>query len=145
MGQYKKILPYLKVGAICLLVFYCFRSVTGQLARVRELVNSDGPFFLEWEKRFEPIKEILPFEYGVVGYVGDWDVPGLNYDPANTEAEHILTQYTLTPIVVSRDTSHEWILVNLSEKDFDTWLKVQEGEFEVTKFKYSLYLLRRIQ
>ena len=145
MGQIKKILPYLKIALICLLVFYCFRSVSGQISLAKQTVDTDSLFFADWEKRFEPIKESLPFKYGVIGYVGDWDVPGLDYDPANTEAEHILTQYTLTPIVVSRDTSHEWILVNLSATDFDTWFRSQTWEFEVTRYKYNLYLLHRIK
>jgi hypothetical protein len=145
MQQITRAMQYLKVGLVGLVVVYSFWSLTQELLQARQLVNTDGPFFANWEKRFEPIKEALPFEYGVIGYVGDWDVPGLAYDPANTEAEHILTQYTLTPIVVSRDTSHEWILVNLSAQDFETWLGERVGEFKVTKFKFNLYLLRRIQ
>jgi len=145
MQQIKKLIPYLKIGSICLLVAYSFWSVAGQVSQARQLVNTDGAFFAEWEKRFEPIKESLPFTYGVIGYAADWDIPGLSYDPANTEAEHILTQYTLTPIVVSRDTSHEWILVNLDAANFDTWFALQEGKFEVTKYKYNLYLVHRIK
>jgi hypothetical protein len=145
MQQTKTELPYLKISLICLLVIYCFWSVIQQVTQARQLPDTDGPFFTEWEKRFEPIKESLPFTHGVIGYAADWDIPGVNYDPANTEAEHVLTQYTLTPIVVSRDTSHEWILVNMDAANFDTWLALQEGEFEVTRYKYNLYLLHRIQ
>lgn len=145
MGLMKNILPFLKIGLVCLMVASSFWSVAQEFLQARQLENTDGPFFAAWEKRFEPVKEALPFEYGVIGYVGDWDVPGLDYDPANTEAEHILTQYALTPIVVSRDISREWILVNLSAQDFETWFAAQQGEFEVTKYKFNLYLLRRIK
>jgi hypothetical protein len=138
-------IPYLKFALVCLVVASSFWSAAQELLQARQLENTDGPFFAAWEKRFVPIKETLPFKYGVISYVGDWDIPGKTYDPANTEAEHILTQYTLAPVVVSRDISHEWILVNLSATDFDTWLASQEGKFEVTKFKYSFYLLQRIQ
>jgi len=144
MYSIKKI-SYLQIGLVCLLVFSSFWSAAQQLVQARQLENTDGPFFVAWEKRFEPIKDTLPFKYGVIGYVGDWDIPGKSYDPANTEAEHILTQYALTPIVVSRNTSHDWILVNLSAEDFDTWFALQEGKFEVTKFKYNFYLVHRIQ
>jgi hypothetical protein len=78
---------------ICLLVLYCFRSVAGQISLARQTVDTDSAFFADWEKRFEPVKDDLPFEYGVIGYVADWDIPGLSYDPANSEAEHILAQY----------------------------------------------------
>lgn len=141
----KRSLPYLRVGVICLLVAYSFWSVTQELLQARRLVNTDGPYFTAWEKRFEPVKESLPFKYGVIGYVADWDIPGSSYDPANSEAEHILTQYTLAPIVVSRDTSHEWILANLDAASFETWLASQEGRFEVTRYKFNLYLVHRIQ
>jgi hypothetical protein len=145
MQQIKKILPYLKIALICLLVLYCFRSVAGQLLLARQQVDTDSAFFANWEKRFEPVKDDLPFEYGVIGYVADWDIPGLSYDPANSEAEHILAQYSLTPIVVSREISHAWILVNLDASNFETWFASQEGEFEVKRYKYNLYLVHRIE
>jgi hypothetical protein len=145
MQQIKKIHPYLKIGLISLLIASSISSVTRGYARASELVDTDGPFFVEWEKRFEPIKEELPLTRGVIGYAADWDVPGVIYDPANSEAEHILTQFTLAPVIVSRDTSHEWIIANMNAKDFEAWFALQEGEFLVTKYKYNLYLLRRIQ
>lgn len=144
MESFRKALPFLRIGLICLLVFSSFQSVLRQVELARGLVDTDGPFFAEWEKRFDPIKDDLPFTHGVIGYAADWDIPGVSYDPANTEAEHILTQYTLTPIVVSRDTSHEWILVNMNRENFETWFALQEGEFEVTRYKFNLYLVRRI-
>jgi hypothetical protein len=145
MQPIKKIHPYLKIGLICVLVASSISSIAGEYARARELVDTDGPFFEKWEARFEPIKEELPFTRGVIGYAADWDVPGVEYEPANSEAEHILTQFTLAPIIVSRDTSHEWIIVNMNKENFETWFALQDGEFAVTKYKYNLYLLHRIQ
>jgi len=135
----------MRIGLICLLVAYSFWSLIRQLSEASKLVNTDGPFFAEWEKRFDPIKESLPFTHGVIGYAADWDIPGRDYDPADTESEHVLTQYALAPIVVSRDTGHEWILVNMKDSDFDIWFAMQEGKFEVTRYKYDLYLLHRIE
>ena len=145
MEQLRKALPFLRIGLVCLLVFASFQSALRQVSQAGELVDTDGPFFGKWEKRFDPIKDDLPFTHGVIGYAADWDIPGVSYDPANTEAEHILTQYTLTPIVVSRDTSREWILVNMNQENFNTWFAMQEGEFSVTRYKFNLYLVRRIQ
>ena len=62
MQQLKKAIPYLKIMLICLLVFYCFRSVAGQLSLARELVNSDGPFFADWENRFDIKYAALDFQ-----------------------------------------------------------------------------------
>jgi len=145
MQSMKRITPYLKLGLLVLLVVTCFRSSVEQLSEARQLADTDGAFFVQWEKRFDPIKDSLPFKYGVIGYVADWDLPGVVYDPADTEAEHVLTQYTMAPIVVSRDTSHEWIIVNLNAADFDTWFAMQKGEYAVIKYKYNLYLVHRIK
>ena len=139
----KKIIPYLKLGLLVLLIVSSFRSGVNQLFYAKQLADTDGAFFVQWEKRFDPIKDNLPFRYGVIGYVADWDMPGVKYDPADTEAEHVLTQYTMAPIVVSRNTSHEWIIVNLNAADFDAWIAMQEEEYVVTKYKYNLYLVHR--
>ena len=145
MEQLKRVLPYLRIGLICLLIGTSFWSVLQQISLARQLPDTDGPFFVEWEKRFEPIKESLPFTHGIIGYAADWDIPGADYDPADSESEHVLTQFTMTPIVVSRDTSLEWVLVNMNATDFETWIALQEGEYSVTKYKYNLYLVHRMQ
>lgn len=145
MEQIKKALPYLKIGLVCLLIVTSFQSVLQQISQAQQLIDTDGLFFEKWEKRFDPIKAALPFNQGVIGYAADWDLPDVDYDPANSEAEHILTQFTMTPIVVSRDTSLEWMIVNMNKTDFDTWIGLQEGEYEVTTFKYNLYLVHRTQ
>jgi hypothetical protein len=141
----RKILPVLKIGLICVLLYSNFLFVTRQSSDARELVDTDGPFFVRWEAAFDPVKENLPFTRGVIGYAADWDIPGSNYDPANSEAEHILSQFTLAPIIVARDTDREWILVNMSPEEFEQWFPLQDGEFEVKKFKMNLYLLHRIK
>ena len=145
MEQIKKVLPYLRIGLVCLLIITSFQSVLQQISQARQLIDTDGLFFEKWEKRFDPIKATLPFTQGVIGYAADWDLPDVDYDPANSEAEHILTQFTMTPIVVSRDTSLEWMIVNMNKTDFETWIALQEGEYEVTAFKYNLYLVHRTQ
>ena len=141
MQLIKKIIPYFKIGLLFLFVVTYFRAGIQELSQARQLDNRDEAFFTQWEKRFEPIKASLPFKYGVVGYVADWDIPGVHYDPADTEAEHVLTQYTMTPIVVSRNINHEWVIVNLNADYFDTWFAMHRGEYSVTKF--NLYLLHR--
>lgn len=145
MQLIKKILPVLKIGLICVLVAGNFLSVARQIPQVQQLVDTDGPFFVRWEASFDPVKANLPFTRGVIGYAADWDITGSNYDPANSEAEHILSQFTLAPIIVARDTNREWILVNMNPEQFEQWFPLQEGEFEVKKFKMNLYLLHRIK
>ena len=145
MQLIRKILPVLKISLICVLVAGNFLSVARQVPEVRQLVDTDGPFFVKWEAAFDPVKETLPFTRGVIGYAADWDIPGVDYDPANSEAEHILSQFALVPIIVARDTNREWILVNMSPEEFEQWFASQDGEFEVKKFKMNLYLLHIIK
>ena len=145
MQLIRKNLQVLKIGLICVLLYSNFLFVIGQLSQARELVDTDGPFFVRWEAAFDPVKANLPFTRGVIGYAADWDIPGSNYDPANSEAEHILSQFTLAPIIVARDTNREWILVNMSPEEFEQWFPLQDGEFDVQKFKMNLYLLHRIK
>ena len=76
MEQIKRALPYLRIGLIFLLIVTSFRSVFLQISQARQLVDTDGPFFAEWEKRFDLIKDDLPFTHGVIGYAADWDIPG---------------------------------------------------------------------
>ncbi len=104
---------------------------------------SDDPV-ADWEKRFVPVKQHIPFERGVVGYISDSSVPGVSYNAANDEGEYVLTQYVMSPIVIVKGTNQAWNIANLSRQAFELWNKSNQGKFEVMAFKGSLYLLHRI-
>jgi hypothetical protein len=110
---------------------------TKQLGSVR-----DDPV-ADWEKRFIPIKEQLPFRRGVVGYISESSVAGATYDTANDEGEYVLTQYVLAPIVIVKGTDQTWNIANLDSPAFDLWSKSHQGHFEVIAFRGGLYLLHR--
>ena len=119
-------------------------------AAVRNLIStgdlgstSDDPV-ADWETRFAPLKEQLPFRRGVVGYISDSNVPGAIYDSANDQGEYVLTQYVLAPIIIVTGTNQEWNIANLDRAAFDLWEKSNHVKFEVTAFKGGLYLLHRI-
>ena len=97
----------------------------------------------DWERRFGPVRERLPFVRGVIGYISDSDVPGAAFDAANDEGEYILTQYALAPIVIVRGTDQEWNLANLTRDSFDRWRAAHATGFEVVWQQNGLYLLRR--
>ncbi len=122
----------------------------GLYASVRNLIAtqelgsvSDDPV-ADWEKRFSPIKQRLPFERGVVGYISDSSIPGAGYDAANDEGEYVLTQYVMSPVIIVKGTAQEWNIANLDRQAFDMWSRSNQGKFEVTAFKGGLYLLHRI-
>lgn len=97
-----------------------------------------------WEKRFEPLKERLPFTRGVVGYIIDSDIPGVNYDAADEEGEYVLVQYAMSPIILVRGTDQEWNIGNLSRQAYEAWSQSNHGRFEVIPFKGNLYLIHRV-
>ncbi len=130
-------------------LFLVLLVAAGLAASVQNLIAtkslgsvSDDPV-ADWEKRFAPLKQRLPFERGLVGYISDSSVPGVSYDAANDEGEYVLTQYVMSPIIIIKGTNQEWNIANLSRQAFELWNKSNQGKFEVTSFKGSLYLLHR--
>ncbi len=131
-------------------LFLVLLVAIGLYASIRNLIStrdlgstSDDPV-ADWEKRFTALKQRLPFERGVVGYISDSSIPGVSYDAANDEGEYVLTQYVMSPIVIVKGTDQEWDIANLSRPAFEQWSKANAGKFEVTAYKGGLYLLHRI-
>ncbi len=136
-------ITWLQRGFICLLILMSLYASAQNLIATKDLGSvSDDPV-ADWERRFTPIKQQLPFQRGVVGYISDSDVPGASYDAANDEGEYVLTQYILAPIIIKRGTDQEWNIGNLDRQAFDLWKKSNGAGFEVTAFKGGLYLLHR--
>jgi hypothetical protein len=98
----------------------------------------------DWEVRFEPLREKLPFVRGVVGYISDAGVPGAAYDRANEEGEYILTQYALAPIIIVWGTDQEWNVANLSTDAYRLWSAEEHPGFDIQPLGSGLYLLHRI-
>ena len=139
------IIKWLQRGVILLII------VASLFASVRNLIStknlgsiSDDPV-ADWEIRFGPLKQQLPFQRGVVGYISDSSIPGITYNAANDEGEYVLTQYVLAPIIIIKGTDQEWNVANLDKDAYTVWSKTNQGQFEVTTFKDKLYLLHRLK
>ena len=98
----------------------------------------------QWELRFDPIKKILPFKRGVIGYITNSDVPGMGFDPSNEEGEYTLTQYAMSPIILVRGDNEEWTIANLSSKAFQAWSQLNRDKFRIIPMNDNLYLLQRL-
>ena len=108
--------------------------------------DADGDETIErWDERFAKLKEKLPVKHGVVGYLADFDVAGIESSLADQEAEYILAQYSMAPIVLARSTHYEWIIGNLSHQAYTAWLDSAVGAYEVTDFRDNLYLIHRVE
>ena len=139
------IIKWLQRGAILLIIFASLFASVRNLISTKNLGSiSDDPV-ADWEIRFGPLKQQLPFQRGVVGYISDSSIPGITYNAANDEGEYVLTQYVLAPIIIIKGTDQEWNVANLDKDAYTVWSKTNQGQFEVTTFKDKLYLLHRLK
>ena len=98
----------------------------------------------EWERRFAPLKKIMPFTHGTVGYVSDSPVAGIDYYNPDDQIEYTLTQYVMAPVVVRKGADHEWIIGNFSKQGYEDWKRANPGPFEITSLNYGVYLIHRL-
>lgn len=111
-----KMLFFARITALILLVGFCFFSAINgyqTAAQAAGEVNGDD-MVTAWDKRLRKIRPLLP-EYGVVGYLADWDIPGAQYGSSDQEVEFLLAQYTVAPVVLERGKDHPMILGNFSD------------------------------
>ncbi len=138
------ILKWLQRLFIVLLAAVCLYASIRNLIATKDLGSLTDDPVADWEKRFAPIKQHIPFERGAIGYISDSSVAGAKYDAANDEGEYVLTQYVMAPIIIVKGTGQEWDIANLDRQAFELWSASNQGKFDVTPFKGGLYLLHRI-
>lgn len=129
------------------LVIYGLNVSFGNWATARNLSHSNlavNDSVTDWEKRMKRVKSRLPENVTVVGYVADWDLPGVETNPVDQDTEYVLSQYALAPIKVIPGLEAEWILGNFVTPDFRTWLDQSLPAYEVTEIGYGIYLVHRI-
>ena len=137
--------PLIKKLAIFLFILVAvYSSATYLINNIKawnpRLITNDGVY--DWDTRLADLRADLPPDVEVVGYVSDWDIsPDYNYP--NNETEYVLTQYTLAPVIVTRDAEREWVIVNLAPKDFETWLATQPTDIKVTRYPLGLFLVHK--
>jgi hypothetical protein len=138
------IIRWLQRAVIVLIVLASLYASIRNLIATKDLGSFTDDPVADWEVRFGPIKEQLPFKRGVVGYISDSNVPGAAFNAANDEGEYVLAQYVLAPIIIVRGTDQEWNIGNLDKPAFDIWSRSNQGQFEVISFKDKLYLFLRV-
>lgn len=135
----------LQASLLIAIVIISLYSSVRNLLSTRELGNLHEDPVAAWDRRFESLKERLPFERGVVGYISDADVPGAQYDPNDVLGEYILTQYAMSPIVIVKGSDQEWNVGNLGPQAYRIWSQANQGRFEVFTFQGNLYLFHRVR
>lgn len=130
-----------KISVVLLALLCLFTAVSFW----RETLGTEkgGRSIATWEKRLEPVRKALPFKQGVVGYVADWDVPGVNYAMGDMEAEFGIVQYTLAPLIVRRGAAAEWNVAVITPPTLSLWQQAHPEEFEVYDLGHNVYLFHR--
>jgi hypothetical protein len=138
--------PKLLFRYISFLILLVLQLFVGwkNLQTIKNAEYNAGEPVAEWERRFEPLKKILPLTRGVVGYVSDSDVPGINYWDPNDQIQYTLTQYTMAPIIINKGDDFEWIIGVLSKSGYQDWARSHTGKFEFIFLKNSIYLIHRL-
>jgi hypothetical protein len=107
-------------------------------------LENTGSLALEaWEERLAPARRNLPVQRGVVGYVAEWDVPGIEYSPGDQEAEFLLSQYALAPLVLVRGAQAEWNVAVFSPEAFRAWKAANEQYFDIIQLRHNVFILHR--
>ena len=90
------------------------------------------------------LRESLPVNRGVVGYISEEDVAGLEYEYWDNETEFLLTQYALAPLIFKKGLSAEWNVVVLKNEDLVKWLAANPGTYEIIKIKSKFHILHNL-
>jgi hypothetical protein len=110
-----------------------------------EQTSPAGDMVGTWEERIEPLRQALPGDVYMVGYLDGSDIPGSTeiFD----EAEAGLSQYALAPVVVRPGVEHTWIIGNFGSrvelKTLRSWLAQTLGPIAIQDFGFGLYLIHR--
>lgn len=133
---------WLRRGALLVLVltalFSAFHFWRSTLVR-----DQGGEAIVAFEKRLEPAREAIPFQRGVIGYLGEWDVPGIGTEFRDQQVEFLLAQYTLAPLILQRGAQAEWTVAVLGPPALQAWQKTHPGEFEIIPLGRGVYILHR--
>lgn len=133
-----------KLAVVLLVAISIFSSAAYLLEMIRAwnpgLITNDGVY--DWDARLAALRADLPPHVKTAGYVSDWDVRA-EYNYPNSETEYVLTQYTMAPVIVTRGDDQEWVIVNLSPKDFEAWVSTQPGGVKVTQYPQGLFLVQK--
>ncbi|MBI3165333.1 MAG: hypothetical protein HYZ24_11680 [Chloroflexi bacterium] len=109
-----------------------------------EWKNPSGEMVTKWEDRLQVLREAIPSEVRVAGYVDDSFLSG---DPSQVDVnEFQLMQYSVAPVAIQYGTDYEWIIGNFSDDEvLETRLAEALGAYELQGFGFGLYLIHDLE
>lgn len=100
-----------------------------------------------YEKRLEELKKLLPPK-SVVGYITDTKV---NFNPPYSPEDviqvknHLLTQYSLAPVTVAKNSNHDLVVGVFEDPKIDPDLFVNQGLRVVQNFGNGVVLFKKVR
>jgi len=96
-----------------------------------------------WEERLQPLREAIPSEVRNAGYLDDSDIPG-GGQKFDTDEFH-LAQYSLAPVLLSRDPTQAWLVGNFAAAtEVSPSLEKLLGKHEIQNFGFGWYLIHNL-
>lgn len=130
------------IGLVGLSLFVAYRTTSSAMAAWNPEQPGNNPVD-RWEKRLQPVRNHLPEDITLVGYAADWDIPDSEFNPIDQDAEYVLTQYAMAPIMVQPGLEQEWIIGNFLHPGFEAWLDRSLPSYEIKSLGFGIYLIHR--
>lgn len=100
-----------------------------------------------WDERIQPLRDFLPSEVVIAGYLEKSMVTGQVDIFADFDGEEFfLMQYSMAPVALDLGIEQSWIVGNFdNDTNFQPWLDENLGNYEIQNFGYSLYLIHKLE
>jgi hypothetical protein len=136
-----------KILVIMFILFNLF-TIEQLWASSMSIANKGSDSLERWETQMKLVKKVLPIKRGVIGYVSEQDMSGVDYGYWDTEAEFFLTQYELAPLILKKGLVAEWDVVVLDNKNLAIWqASLQEDypfPYEIISIKGKVRVFHRL-
>ena len=129
------LLPLMRKSLVVLLVAFSLYSIYQMVIASMNIGDTGSERLDLWEADMQLVKEALPLERGVVGYISEENLEGAEFAFWDNETEFILTQYALAPLILKKGLAAEWNVVVLRDKELNQWLEANPGNYELIKVK----------
>lgn len=135
MKSGRTLISLARILMVALLTVFSLYSVYQMVFASMHIGDTGSERLDLWEADMQLVREALPLERGVVGYISEEDLEGVEFAFWDNETEFMLTQYGLAPLILKKGLAGEWNVVVLKEANLKQWLGTNPGNYELIKVK----------
>ena len=141
MKSSRTLISLARILMVALLTVFSLYSVYQMVFASMHIGDTGSERLDLWEADMQLVREALPLERGVVGYISEEDLEGVEFAFWDNETEFMLTQYALAPLILKKGLASEWNVGVLREEDLKEWLDANPGNYEIIKVKGQFSVL----